>query len=601
MNGDSEDNTRISIKDFILLFLAIAGAAFGINIAQTSGSVTTIGANIITGDLKASGTATTTDHVVTSSFKSQGSTDLGNSSSDKINFNGTAGTDLNMNNNSVTSTNSIQTKHIFSESRPADIVIYKEGNTIYADGDNNVISTSTDADAVVQDAVDHSPTSGAKIYIASGDYKFDSTVTVTSTIDAMSFVGAGRSTRIEVTSGTKAFYFTGKDNYDTDNNVVGRKVSNIFFYGSSWSERGKYAIHVEGTIGSIFSKNWFKRLRYGIKIEDAKEGTSGYGNWANKVLNNEFEIVTRPISLVNVHDSLVDGNHMEGLSVAASFNKFSDTVTARGISITTKNGNNSMNNRVSNNVVEEYKDSNAVNAAYYISNVVNDMGIVNNSALGSDFFLDYSGDPGSDSTQITFSGNKGSIQWSNNKINAASIHLYLGISTHTGQVKLEQTDGSLDELMLNLDNINMLQGSSIKINISTNNGQVLMSNLSQGNHLGDEASVWILGGTFDTVNLSKSTLKYLVIKDGVSINSLLAQGNYFVTKGADIQDSASITKTIFRGNTLQNENNSLLDLTRGPTLDYAILTGNIIETDTLINNPGDISTTTKANNLTGAN
>lgn len=574
--------------------------AIGSNIVYSANSLTEVGTNIIINDLKANGTVTTTgDQVV------QGDTTLGNTSSDKIDFKAKASSDLNLDNNNVTNTdaisaNSVSSRNVFSNSKATDITVFKEGGTIYADGGSDMISSSTDADKVIQDAIDQTSPDGGKIFITSGNYKIDNTIKINSTTEGVSLVGAGRSTKFEVTSGTTAILIKGKANYDPSNNVEGRVVSDIYFYGSSWSERGKYAIHAKGLLKSVIKNNWFKNLRYGIKVEDAPPANDNRGNWSNEVSNNEFEVTTRPIVLDSCHDCIVSGNHSEGASTAADFNEFNDTIETRGISLIDQ----SVNCVVANNRMEQHIDSNGATIGYYFSNLRLDHEVSNNTGESANFYFNYDESLGNKDVRFIFSNNNGSLFWSNNKISASSFKFNLFISNHNhGRIRLEQTDGNFQEFNLNVSNSN-LKGHHI-IQINADRGSVIMSGLNNKSSTSSKHGVFVKQGNFDTVQLSDSSVQYFVIggtNDGVHSNSIIVEGNHFTDHGPIIKGSSQTGKLVVNSNVLMHSSNNFVDLRNGPSIDYAVVSDNIVETNagSLVGG-GGISNLTTSTNVTGAN
>ena len=588
------------LKKISIVVGALLIVAFGSKIAYSANSLTEIGSNIITGNFKATGNATTTgDHTMKSNLEVKGNTDLGNSATDTISFKGKSDTDLDMGSKNVTNTDainadSIEARNVFTNSKAADVTIFKEGNTIYADGGTKMIASSTDADSVIQSAIDHASPNGDKIFISSGNYKIDNTIKINSTTEGISLVGSGRSTKFEITSSTKAIHIVGKDNYDTDNNVEGRVISNIYFYGTSWSERGKYAIHAQGLLKSRISDNWFKNLRYGIKIEDGP-GSNNQGNWANKVTDNEFEVVTRPIVMDSAHDCIVSNNHSEGTSTAAPFNTFNDSIESRGISIIDQ----SMNMHVLNNVMESHNDSSGNYMGYYISNATNNYEISNNAGTAAAaMWLNYDKNLNNKKARLSFSNNHFPVFWSGNKIESNNFSLKLSFNNHSeGSIKLEQSNGAFGELDVLLSNSTMKNHYIFDIN--TEEGAFNVSGLSQSSS-STQHGLFLKTGNYDSIHLTDSNIRYFVIGGGdVNADSTIVSDNYFTQYGPIVKGPSDIKKFIVDSNTLGHNSNNFVDLRTGSDIDYAIVSNNIIDSNTLIGGAG-ISTSTKNSNIIDA-
>jgi len=94
---------------------------------------------------------------------------------------------------------SVVSDNIHSPSRNADIVIWKDSDgVVYADGDEGVVNSGTDAQSVIKSAVDDL-SSGGKVFISAGDYSISSRIEVTS--DNLTIEGAGKDTKLRIEDG----------------------------------------------------------------------------------------------------------------------------------------------------------------------------------------------------------------------------------------------------------------------------------------------------------------------------------------------------------------------------------------------------------------
>jgi len=70
--------------------------------------------------------------------------------------------------------------NIFTASRSADVVVWKDDGTVYADGKDDLVDSGSDASSVIQSAINH--ISKGKIKIDNGNYTLSSTLNLSSNI-----------------------------------------------------------------------------------------------------------------------------------------------------------------------------------------------------------------------------------------------------------------------------------------------------------------------------------------------------------------------------------------------------------------------------------
>jgi hypothetical protein len=392
----------------------------------------------------------------------------------------------------------------------------------------------------------------------------------------------GYGARVKCLQNDWTFEGTSNSNYDTSNNISGHRILGFNFYQDSWADRGQGAIHFDGALQSLVRDCDGVYLVYGVK----DEATNGF-SWANKYLDNDFEVVQRPIWVDGSHDTIVRGNHIEGRSgrVSGSF-VFDDAEgAAAGISFV-----NTVNGQISGNEIEVMRGDGGEAKGVLIKDHNNNLEYDNNYVEGADrgVVIDYSTDTASQTSDLNITDSLGVID--NTGVDWTCPNTDVQITLDGCRTGLVNVTGDCRNLNLAWTGGQRITASEIAV--QSDDGTVDITGVGADNVPG--ASVGIFNGVYQSVTVSGGSFDELVLSNvtatDVSLSTLNIHDNRLEVSGGS---GSSVTRMTVNGVTQSaNGFSQFLLVGSGSTISNLLGDGNATGNGTAVTNSGTISSNT---------